>query len=152
MFRTKNRRIVIDSLYINDHTLEQFTDRKTKKIDFSLPNEICIAVMPQRSKNNKEVTLNALRGVIAMKNKLFLVMNIYENKETGSIVAKALTVLTYNQLRFSKNFDKGNYLNRGFITNKPQIIKEEKFFDTQVEWSEYLEDTMDWAETDVHYL
>jgi len=152
MFRTKNRRIVIDSLYINDHTLEQFTDRKTKKIDFSLPNEICIAVMPQRSKNNKEVTLNALRGVIAMKNKLFLVMNIYENKETGSIVAKALTVLTYNQLRFSKNFDKGNYLNKGFIANKPEIIKEEKFFDTQVEWSEYLEDTMDWAETDVHYL
>jgi len=152
MFRTKNRRIDIKSLYVNEHTLEQFRDRKTKQIDFTLPKEIQIAVMPQRSKNNKEVSMNVLRGVIPLKNKLFMVVNVYENKKSKNIVMKALTVLTLKQLKYSKNFDRGNYLNRGFIAGTPEIINEEKFFDTQVDWSEYLEETMDWAETDVDYI
>ena len=152
MFRTKNRRIDIKSLYVNEHTLEQFRDRKTKQIDFTLPKEIQIAVMPQRSKNNKEVSMNVLRGVIPLKNKLFMVVNVYENRETKDIVMKALTVLTLKQLKFSKNFDKGNYLNRGYIIERPEIIEEEKFFNTLDDWNEYLEETIEWAETDVHYL
>jgi len=151
MFITKNRRIDIKKLYINDHVMDQFHDRKTKKdIEFSLPKEIIVNIMPQRTKENGAVEVDKLRGIIQLKNKLFMVINMYE--KNGEIEAKALTVLTYKQLRSSRNFSKGNYLVKGFISESPLVIKENMFYDTEI-YNEYLEDFFDgWSELEVDYL
>ena len=146
MFITKNTRIEITKFYINDHTLERFRDRKTKEINFQLPKEIQIAVMPQRSKDCKSVKLDKLRGVIPIKNNLFIVGNMYE--KDGQVYFKALTVLNKKQIRTSSNFARGNYLKRGYLSNRPKIIVENKFFDDS--YKDFLD--IEWEETDLNYL
>jgi hypothetical protein len=147
MFRTKNQRIKIDKFYINHHTLERFKDRKTKEINFQLPGEIQIAVMPQRTKDFKNIEVNKLRAVIPIKNNLFIVGNIYE--KDGGLIFKALTILSEKQLRYSSNFARGNYLNRGYLSERPKVIIEDKYFDNS--YHDFLSD-IEWEETDVNYL
>ena len=147
MFRTKNRRINIDKFYINTHTLDRFKDRKTKEINFQLPGEIQIAVMPQRTKDFKNIEVNKLRAVIPIKNGLFIVGNIYE--KDGGLSFKALTILNEKQIRYSSNFARGNYLKKGFLSPRPKVIIENKYFDNTYE--DFFRD-IDWAETDVNYL
>jgi hypothetical protein len=156
MFRTKNTRIEISKFYINDHTLERFKDRKTKEINFQLPKEIQIAVMPQRSKEFKNVEINKLRAVIPIKNDLFIVGNIYQKvvdsdtEDTNNgLIFKALTILNKKQIRYSSNFARGNYLSKGFLSNRPKIIIEDMFFDDT--YKDFLDD-IEWDETDVQYL
>jgi hypothetical protein len=147
MFRTKNTRIKIDKFYINHHTIDRFKNRKTKEIDFELPKEIQIAVMPQRSKEFKNVEINKLRGIIPIKNGLFIVGNIYEKDD--ELIFKTLTILTEKQLRYSSNFARGNYLKRGYLSPRPEIITQDKFFDSSYE--DFL-DKIEWDEMDTEYL
>ena len=147
MFRTKNTRIEISKFYINEHTLERFKDRKTKEINFQLPKEIQIAVMPQRSKEFKNVEINKLKAVIPIKNDLFIIGNIYEKE--GGLIFKALTILNKKQIRYSSNFARGNYLSKGFLSNRPKIIVQDMFFDDT--YKDFLDD-IEWDETDVQYL
>jgi hypothetical protein len=147
MFRTKNTRIDISKLYINEHTLERFRDRKTKEINFQLPKELQIVLMPQRSKDFKRVEVNKLRAVIPIKNNLFIVGNIYE--KNGGLIFKALTILNEKQIRYSSNFARGNYLKKGFLSNRPKLIVEDKYFDKS--YNNFL-DTIKWEEVDTDYL
>jgi len=147
MFKLKNTRIKIDKFYINHHTLERFKDRKTKEINFQLPKEIMIAVMPQRTKDNKNIQVNKLRAVIPIKNNLFIVGNIYE-KDHG-LSFKALTILNEKQIKYSSNFGKGNYLTRGYLSERPKIVLEDKYFDKSYE--DYFRD-IKWEEVDLDYL
>jgi hypothetical protein len=147
MFRTKNQRIKIDKFYINDHTMDRFKDRQTKEINFQLPKEIQIAIMPQRTKDFKSVKVNKLRAVIPIKNGLFIVGNIYEKE--GGLSFKALTILNEKQLKYSSNFARGNYLKRGYLSPRPKIIVEDKYFDKSYE--DFL-DKIQWEETDTEYL
>ncbi len=152
MFHTKNRRIVLDRIYINEHTLEQHSDRKTKKaVDFTLPKEIVIVLMPQRSKDRNSISMNKLRGAIQLKNNLFLIVNIYEDPKTNELLAKGLTILTKKQLnKGSHNFPGGNYLKQGFITATPPLEKRDIYFDDRI-YTDFL-DTVTWDEYDVQYI
>jgi len=147
MFRTKNQRIKIDKFYINHHTLERFKDRKTKEINFQLPGEIQIAVMPQRTKDFKNIEVNKLRAVIPIKNNLFIIGNIYE--KDNCLIFKALTILNEKQIKYSSNFARGNYLKRGYLSERPKIIIEDKYFDNS--YSDFL-DKITWEEVDTDYL
>ena len=147
MFKLKNTRIKIDKFYINRHTLERFKDRKTKEINFQLPKEIMIAVMLQRSKDNRNIQVNKLRGVIPIKNNLFIVGNIYEKDEGLSF--KALTILNEKQIKYSSNFGRGNYLKRGYLSERPKIVLEDKYFDNT--YQDYFRD-IKWEEVDLDYL
>jgi hypothetical protein len=147
MFRTRNQRINISKFYINDHTLDRFKDRKTKEINFELPKEIQIAVMPQRTKDFKNITVNKLRAVIPIKNDLFIVGNIYERE--GGLTFKALTILNKKQIKYSSNFARGNYLNKGYLSPRPKVIVQDKYFDNT--YNDFLAG-IEWEETDVNYL
>ena len=147
MFKVKNSRINITRLYINEHTLERFRNRKTKEIHFGLPKEIQIVLMPQRHKNNKNIVVNKLRAIIPLKNKLFIIGNIYEKDD--ALFFKALTVLNEKQLKAPGNFATGNYLKRGFLAPRPKIINEDKYFDSS--YNDFLE-KIEWEEMDTDYL
>ncbi len=145
MFKSKNTRLVVDNLYINQHTLDQFKDRKTKKIDFNLPKEFVVNLLVQGSKNNGAVQMRKLRGAILLKNDLVLIVNIYEKNQFFHM--KALTVLTMKQLKSSRNFMQGTYLNRGFVVEKPKVIVEDHYFDNRA-YAEYL-NTIEWDDFDL---
>jgi hypothetical protein len=147
MFKVKNQRVDVNKFYINTHTLERFKDRKTKEINFQLPKEIQIVIMPQRTKDNKNIQVNKLRAVIPIKNNLFIVGNIYEKDNALSF--KALTILNKKQIQGSSNFARGNYLKKGYLSQRPKIIVEDKYFDGSYE--DFL-DKIDWEETDTEYL
>jgi hypothetical protein len=147
MFKTKNTRLNLQKLYINKHSIERFVDRKTKQINFQLPKEISIILMPQRSKDNKNVEVNKLRAIIPIKNKLYIVGNIYE--KNNALIYKALTILNEKQLKHSSNFARGNYLKKGYLSKRPKIIIDDKYFDES--YNDYL-DKIEWEEYDLDYL
>jgi hypothetical protein len=103
--------------------------------------------MPQRTKDNKNIKVNKLRAIIPIKNDLFIIGNIYE--KNGSLIYKALTILNKNQLRYSSNFARGNYLRKGFLSERPKIIVNDKYFDNS--FNDYLKE-IKWDEYDLEYL
>ena len=151
MFKSKNARVVVNNLYINQHVIDAYEERQTKKLDLSLPSEVVINILIQRSKEKGEIKMKKLRGCIQMKDNLFLIFNLYE--KCGEINAKALTILRKEQLNTSsKNFPMANYLPRGLITKRPEIVLEEYHFDMEIN-NDYLEDNFgDFDEMDVLYV
>jgi len=150
MFKAKLRRINVQKLYINQHTIDNFEERKSKEIDLTLPKEVQIFILVQRSKDKNTIKMNELKGVIQLKNKLFMLVNIYESPG-GELSAKALTFLTLKQLNgASWNFPQLNHLSTGFITDAPEIIREETFFDLEV-YKDYLKQ-IEWDECEVNYV
>lgn len=146
MFNTENINLVADVIYINKHTLESFTKRnKNQKIDLSVGGIVEVNVLVQR--HIKERNITALKGVVTLKNGLFLLVNIYKNKINNILTMKTLTILTEFQLITSYNLNFGNHLNKGYNVIVDNILVEDKFFDYSL-YDDFL-NGIEWTEDDV---
>ena len=150
MFKASMRRKTISKIYINTHVIENFSERKTQDIDLTLPKEVQMFFLVQRSKDKNQIKMSELRGVIQLKNKLFMLLNIYESPN-GELIGKCLTILTLKQLNgASYNFPGLGHLPHGVLTDRPEMIKEEIYFDLNI-YKNHLK-TIEWCETDLNYV
>lgn len=149
MFKTKKSCLDADNIYVNQHTLDSFKKRnKNVNLDLSVDGSVDVNILVQRHIKNKDIT--ALKGVVTLKDGLYLIVNIYENKKSKVLTMKTLTILTEFQLITSYNLNYGNHLGDGYSVKVSDILIEDKFFDYSV-YADFL-NKIKWSEKDVVFM
>lgn len=133
-------------VYVNEHLQEQF-GKRVRQGELALENKSIVTVLVQREKNGTKI--NQLKGCIELQTvpKMYLIVNVYTNKENQTMAMKGLTVLTEKQLILSRNFKNGNHLAQKYKMKTEELIFENKFFDYGT-YDDYFKGYV-WNENDV---
>lgn len=118
----------VGALYINEHS-----DLR-EKICLDISKSIEAKIIKQVGRNELDIEHN--RVVIPFDNK-YLICNMYKDKNSLNYFLKALTVLTKNQLRCSKNMNAGRFEPYTLSLEINEILYENKYFDYGI-YQDYL--------------